>query len=134
MSAIERILVMGAGPGGMAAAAALARRGYTVHLYNRTHERIAAILEQGGVKIEGDLVGGDETEELVPLALITDDISAAMEDIELILIAVPAYGPKTDAGGLFALPARRADHPATHRLGRLAGAGAAAARGRAQPG
>ena len=78
----------------MAAAAALSRRGYSVHLYNRTHERIAAILEQGGVAIEGDLVGGDQAEELVPLALITTDVAAAMENIDLILIAVPAYGQK----------------------------------------
>ena len=94
MSTIKRILVMGGGPGGMAAAAALSRRGFIVHLYNRTPERIAAILEQGGVAIEGDLVGGDQAEELVPLALITTDITAAMEHIDLILIAVPAYGQK----------------------------------------
>ena len=89
---IERILVMGAGPGGMAAAAALARRGFHVHLYNRSQERIAPILERGGVEIEGDLVGGDDASELVPLALTTTDIAAAMAGIELILIAVPAYG------------------------------------------
>ncbi|MCY3946083.1 MAG: NAD/NADP octopine/nopaline dehydrogenase family protein [Anaerolineaceae bacterium] len=94
MGAIERILVMGAGPGGMAAAAALSRRGYHVHLYNRSPERIAAIVEQGGVTIEGDLVGGDEAGELVPLALITTDIAAAMEHVQLVLIAVPAYGQR----------------------------------------
>ena len=91
---IERILVMGAGPGGMAAAAALARRGFTVHLYNRSAERIAPVLEQGGVILEGDLVGGDEVKELVPLALVTTDIAAAMAGVQLILIAVPAYGQR----------------------------------------
>ena len=104
LNAIERILVMGAGPGGLAAAAALARRGFTVHLYNRSRERMVAVLEQGGVKIEGDLVGGDSAEELVPLALITTDIAAAMENIELILIAVPAYGQKPMLEACLALP------------------------------
>ena len=121
---------MGAGPGGLAAAAALARRGFTVHLYNRSRERMAAVLEQGGVKIEGDLVGGDSAEELVPLALITTDIAAAMADIELILIAVPAYGQKPMLEACLPYLKRRANHPAAHRFGRFAGTGAAAARGR----
>lgn len=90
MSRIERVLIMGAGPGGIAAAAALANRGYQVALYNRSAERLAPLMEQGGVEIEGDL-----GEKLVPLATITTDVSEAMQDAQLILIAVPGYGQRT---------------------------------------
>ena len=89
MSNIERVVVMGAGPGGAAAAAALAHRGYHVALYNRSEERLAAFKKQGGVEIEGDL-----GEALVPVPVITTDVAEAMEDAQLILIAVPAYGQR----------------------------------------
>ncbi len=87
MSSIERILVMGAGPGGIAAALALSRRGFDVRLYNRTPGRLQPLIERGGGEIEGDL-----GEEFVPLRLITTDIEQAMRDVQLILIAVPGYG------------------------------------------
>ncbi|MCC6805008.1 MAG: NAD/NADP octopine/nopaline dehydrogenase family protein [Anaerolineae bacterium] len=89
MSSIEHILIMGAGPGGMAAAAALANRGYQVNLYNRSPERLAPLIELGGIEIEGDL-----GEKVVPLARITTDIAEAAENAQLILIAVPGYGQR----------------------------------------
>ncbi len=87
MSKIENVVVMGAGPGGIAAAAALANRGYRATLYNRSRERLAPLVEQGGVEIEGDL-----GEKRVPLARITTDPGEAMQDADLILIATPGYG------------------------------------------
>ncbi len=90
MGRIERVLVMGAGPGGIAEAAALSRRGIETTLYNRSPERLAPLQELGGVEIEGDL-----GEELVLISRITTDISEAMEDAQLILIAVPAYGQRS---------------------------------------
>ena len=87
MEKIERIAIMGAGPGGMAAAVALARRGFSVSLFNRTVDRMEAAIEQGGLEIEGDL-----GEEFVPLPVITTDPAEALQGAQLILIAVPAYG------------------------------------------
>ena len=87
MKKIERIAIMGAGPGGMAAAAALARRGYRVALFNRSSGRLADAKHHGGIEIEGDL-----GEELVPLPVITTEPEAALRDAQLVLIAVPAYG------------------------------------------
>lgn len=89
MGAIERIVVMGAGPGGIAAAVALARRGFRVALYNRSEERLQPLLEQGGADIEGDL-----GEEFVPIPIITTDVATAMQDAQLVLIAVPGYGQR----------------------------------------
>jgi opine dehydrogenase len=87
MENIERIAIMGAGPGGMAAAVALARREFSVVLFNRTLDRMEAAVQQGGIEIEGDL-----GEEFVPLPVITTDPAEALQGAQLILIAVPAYG------------------------------------------
>ncbi len=89
MSAIERVVVIGAGPGGIAAAVALARRGYQAALYNRSPERLAPLVERGGAEIEGDL-----GEEFVKLPIITTDVEQAMQGAQLILIATPGYGQK----------------------------------------
>lgn len=80
---------MGAGPGGVAAAAALARRGFDVHLFNRTPQRIAAIRQAGGIEIEGDL-----GEEFVPIARVTDDVAQALDDRQLVICFTPANGQR----------------------------------------
>ncbi len=89
MSGIERIVVMGAGPGGIAAAVALNRRGFHTALYNRSPERLAPLKQRGGVEIEGDL-----GEAFVSLPVITTDVDEAMQTVQLILVAVPAYGQR----------------------------------------
>ena len=78
---------MGAGPGGMATAAALAWRGYQVSLFNRSQKRLVETQHRGGIEIEGDL-----GEAFVPLPVITTEPEVALRDAQLILIAVPAYG------------------------------------------
>jgi opine dehydrogenase len=83
---IERIAVLGAGPGGLAAAAALAHRGRRVTLYNRSSDRIQPIHERGGVDIEGGY-----GEAFVPLAAATTDPAAAFDEADLFLVAAPAY-------------------------------------------
>lgn len=107
MSAIERVAIMGAGPGGVAGAAALARRGFDVSLFNRTPQRVAPLREAGGVEIEGDL-----GEEFVPLPLITDDVAEALTDRQLVICFTPANGqrliaemaaPHLTAGAIFLL-------------------------------
>lgn len=87
MSQIERIVVMGAGPGGLATAAVLASRGYHVALYNRTPERLQDVWKRGGVETEGDF-----GEKFVNIPVVTTDVAEAMVGAQLILISVPAYG------------------------------------------
>jgi opine dehydrogenase len=89
MEKISRVAALGAGPGGLAVAAALSRRGYEVALFNRTPARLEAAMERGGIEIEGDL-----GEEFVPVKCITTDISEAVRGAQLILLAVPAYGQR----------------------------------------
>jgi opine dehydrogenase len=89
MSRIERVMIMGAGPGGIAAAAGLSRQGYTVSLYNRTPGRLEPLQQRGGIEIEGDI-----GEEFVPLFCITADLETALADAQLIATAVPANGQR----------------------------------------
>jgi opine dehydrogenase len=86
------IAVLGAGPGGLAGAAVLSRRGLDVRLFNRTQERIAAVAAAGGVEIEGDL-----GEEFVPVPLVTTDVGAAVRGAELVMCFTPANGQRTMA-------------------------------------
>jgi opine dehydrogenase len=86
---IERVAILGAGAGGVAAAAALARRGFDVSLFNRTPERIEALITAGGVEIEGDIGEG-----FVSLPVITSDIGEAMRDRQLVMCFAPAYGQR----------------------------------------
>jgi opine dehydrogenase len=106
-SAIEHIAILGAGPGGIAGAAALARRGFDVSLFNRSPERIAPLVQAGGVQIEGDL-----GEEFVPIPTITTDMAEAVAGRELVMCFTPANGqrpmaelvaPHLDAGTVFVL-------------------------------
>lgn len=87
MSEIGQIAVLGAGPGGIAAAAALSRRGYSVSLYSRNGERIAPLQARGGVEIEGSL-----GEEFVPICTISSNLEEVIPNAALILVSTPAYG------------------------------------------
>lgn len=91
---IRRIAVIGAGPGGIAAAVSLADAGHAVTLYNRSGSRLAPLQAIGGAKIDGD--GGPDV--LVPLSDITTNLAAAVTDADLLLCCVPAHGQS----GLFA--------------------------------
>ena len=86
---IERVAIMGAGPGGVAGAAVLARRGLDVHLFNRGPERIAAIKEAGGVDIEGDL-----GEEFVSFTCVTTNVEEALAGRQLVMCFTPANGQR----------------------------------------
>ena len=86
---VQRIAILGAGPGGTAGAAALARRGFDVHLFNRSPGRIEAIKKAGGVEIEGDL-----GEEFVPIARVTTDIAEALQDRQLVMCFTPSNGQR----------------------------------------
>ncbi len=88
-SVIERVAVLGAGPCGLAEAALLSKRGYHVHLFNRSPDRIAEISQAGGVTIEGDLGEG-----FVPIRKITTDIEEALADRQLVFSFTPANGQR----------------------------------------
>jgi opine dehydrogenase len=81
------IAVLGAGAGGQAAAAVLARGGHRVRLYNRSPGRLEPLRAAGGVTIAGDQGDG-----FVPLPHLTSDAAEAARGAEAVLIFVGAHG------------------------------------------
>jgi len=83
-----RYAVIGAGHGGKAMAADLAVKGFTVHLYNRTAERISEIGLRGEIELEHE----DGTHHLGRMAVGTSDVTEALNGTDVIMVVVPASG------------------------------------------
>ncbi|MDR7523440.1 MAG: NAD/NADP octopine/nopaline dehydrogenase family protein, partial [Armatimonadota bacterium] len=81
------VAVLGAGNGGVAAAADLGVRGFRVALCNRSRERLEPFLRLGAVEMTGAL--GDAT---VPVARITTDVAEAVAGADVVMLTVPAPG------------------------------------------
>lgn len=111
---VGHILVMGAGNGGLAAAAELGRRGYPVALYNRSPEPLEPVQAQGGVRYEG-VIG----EGFAPVRTITTDLAGVVAAADLILICVPATGHSFMAQAL--APHLRSGQPVVLNPGGLLG-------------
>ncbi|GAB4244559.1 MAG: NAD/NADP-dependent octopine/nopaline dehydrogenase family protein [Thermoleophilia bacterium] len=87
--AVERIAVLGGGNAGRTIAADMTLKGLKVNLFElpRFTESFAPVKESGEITLRG--VAG---EGVARLNLATHDIEAALEGVELILIAVPSFG------------------------------------------
>jgi len=77
------VAILGAGAGGCAAAAVLARHGLEVTLFSRAPERLEAIRDRGGLEITGDRGDG-----FVPIAHLTSDIADAGRAAFLLIFTV----------------------------------------------
>jgi opine dehydrogenase len=78
--------VLGAGHGGMAMAGHLAITGCKVNLFNRTEERLQAVRARGGVEVTGEVDG------FATLNLITSDAAEALDNMDVLMMVVPATG------------------------------------------
>jgi len=90
---IQSIAVLGAGHGGLAAAADLSLRGFEVRLQARRAAALEPLRAQGGVRVRGVCDG------LAPIALLTTDIAEAVAGADLVMLVVPsgAHGPYAQA-------------------------------------
>ncbi len=82
------IAVLGAGHGGQAMAGHLAKKGFTVNLFNRTYDHILPIAQRGGIELKGAVRG------FAKLNKITSNMKEAVFDAALIMVVVPAIGHK----------------------------------------
>ena len=89
MQGTPHIAVLGAGPGGLAATAALSQQGHEVTLFNRTKARLEPVRDRGGIDVEGD-----DIEAFVPIPRTTTSIEEAMAETQFLFIAVPGYGQR----------------------------------------
>jgi len=88
---IPTFAVIGAGHGGLAMAGALAVKGFTVNLYNRSPERLAEVVRLGGVQLSGPISG------FAQLTTITTDIGQAIAGTDVIMVVLPAIGHRAIA-------------------------------------
>ncbi len=109
-----RYTVIGAGGGGQAMAGFLALQGFTTTLYNRSLERIEALVREGGIFVEGEASG------FANLHRITSDIGAAVKDADVIMVAVPASAHRSVA--VKCAPYLRPDQVVVLNPGRTGGA------------
>lgn len=83
-----KFAVVGAGAGGKAIAAHLSILGYQTNLFNRSVRRIEAIKRIGGIEVCGEIEG------LAKLNIVTTSIQEAIEQVDIIMVVVPAFAHK----------------------------------------
>lgn len=83
---LPRFAVVGAGHGGLAMAAQLAVRGFSVNLFSRSPQRIQPLRFRGGIDLEGPVSGFGE------LHIATDRMGAALRGVDVVMVVVPATG------------------------------------------
>src|SRR5262249_30535112 len=82
---IRPIAILGAGNGGLAAAADLTVRGFEARLYSRSEKTLAPVLERGGVEL---IEGGKKS--FAKIAVASADIAVVAGNADAIMIAAPA--------------------------------------------
>ncbi len=91
---MKRIAVLGAGNGGIAAAADLTHRGFEVRLHARSEARLEPIRTSGGIRISGELEGH------VTPHLLTTDLPEAVSGADCIMIVTPSTAHEAYAHAL----------------------------------
>jgi opine dehydrogenase len=81
---LPNVCIAGAGSGGHAMAAHLALKGCKVNLFNRSEDRLATVKVLGGIHVYGEVNG------YAKIDLITSDPAEALEDVDLVMVVVPA--------------------------------------------
>lgn len=81
-----KITVIGAGNSGLAMAAHMAKEGEVVCLWNRSRNAIDDLLHNPYIYCSGAIEGRYKID------CITTDIRVALKNVDLILVAIPAYG------------------------------------------
>lgn len=79
-----RVAVLGAGAGGAAAVAELARAGHEVRLWGRSAATLAPFVDRGGVEYAGALGEG-----LAVPALVSPDLGSAVKGADVVLVCLP---------------------------------------------
>jgi len=82
------VAILGAGHGGLALAALLARQGHRVSLWNRSPQRLAAVRENRGIRLSTPT----SADSHAPIAVASSNMATALAGTRLILVAVPASG------------------------------------------
>lgn len=90
------IAILGAGHGGQALAADLTLKGFSVNLFSFFESEIAPVTENGGIRLQGDVVG------FATPKLVTTSLDRAVKGVDLIMVVTPALAHRTVASLLSA--------------------------------
>lgn len=85
---VQKVAVLGAGNGGIAAAVDLKEKGFSTTLYELPEffGHLSTIKAKGGATIQDS-----EGDRFVEIDLITDNIEEAIKDAEIVMITVPGF-------------------------------------------
>lgn len=88
MMTVHKVAILGAGNGGITAAADLTHRGFEVSLFDSTEftDNLSGILENKGIRLKDD-----SGENFIEFTNVTNDIEAAIKDAEVVMITVPSF-------------------------------------------
>lgn len=91
---VERVAILGAGNGGITAAADLSERGFKVSLYEvpQFAQNLDVIKGKGGITLQEP---GKEV--FCPVDLITTDIEKAIEGAQIIMLTIPGFAVESFA-------------------------------------
>jgi opine dehydrogenase len=92
---VTEVAVIGAGNGGLAAAADLAQRHHEVRLFNRSPEPIRALQAQNGIRASGML-----SEGVTEIVLATTSLKEAVLGAEVVVVVLPVNAHSDIAAGL----------------------------------
>lgn len=81
-----KFCVLGAGHGGLAMAGHLGIKGFRVNLYNRGIEKVLAVKNRKGIKVEGEVRGFGRVE------VASDNMEECLDGVDILMAAVPANG------------------------------------------
>ena len=93
-----KIAVLGAGNSGMAMAGHLILKGFSVNLWSFFDFETAPVIQNGGIKMEGEVASG-----LAKPEMVTNSIDNAVKDVDLIMINTPSTALRTLASILVGL-------------------------------
>ncbi|HEY1268018.1 MAG TPA: NAD/NADP octopine/nopaline dehydrogenase family protein [Candidatus Binatia bacterium] len=82
---IRTIAILGAGNGGLAAAADLTLRGFEARLYSRSEKTLAPVLDRGGIEL---IEGGKQS--FAKIAVASTDVAVVVRNADVVMIAAPA--------------------------------------------
>lgn len=90
----KTIAVLGGGNGAHAASADLTMRGYTVHMYEDSQfvAHMQKVFDTKTITMKGACGEGS-----VKIDMVTNDLEEAIKDVEVIIVAVPAFAHETYA-------------------------------------
>ncbi|MBI4773454.1 MAG: NAD/NADP octopine/nopaline dehydrogenase family protein [Deltaproteobacteria bacterium] len=86
-----KVTVIGAGHGGLATAGHISLKGHAVRLFSFFKRELDPVLQNGGIKLEGDVEG------FARIELTTSHIDEAVEDADLIMVIMPALAQRNVA-------------------------------------